>query len=69
MTPTAWGVPTASERGAKSEVAHKWAGPPATWGVLSASEQGYTPICSSQYWLFWKGGRRVWRREGSRAPL
>ena len=26
MTPTAWGVPTASERGAKSEVAHKWAG-------------------------------------------
>ena len=25
MTPTAYGVPTASERGAKSEVAHKWA--------------------------------------------
>ena len=25
MTPAAWGVPTASERGAKSEVAHKWA--------------------------------------------
>ena len=24
-TPTAWGVPTASKRGAKSEVAHKWA--------------------------------------------
>ena len=25
MTPTAWGVPTASERGAELEVAHKWA--------------------------------------------
>ena len=26
MTPAAGGVPTASERGAESEVAHKWAG-------------------------------------------
>ena len=25
ITPAAWGVPTASERGATSEVAHKWA--------------------------------------------
>ena len=25
MTCAAWGVPTASQRGAKSEVAHKWA--------------------------------------------
>ena len=25
VTPAAWGVPTALERGAKSEVAHKWA--------------------------------------------
>ena len=25
MTPAAWGVPTASGRGAESEVAHKWA--------------------------------------------
>ena len=25
MTPAAWGVPTASERGAETEVAHKWA--------------------------------------------
>ena len=25
ISPTAWGVPTASERGAESEVAHKWA--------------------------------------------
>ena len=25
ITPTAWGVPTASERGAESEVAHEWA--------------------------------------------
>ena len=27
IAPTAWGVPTASQRGAESEVAHKWA----TW--------------------------------------
>ena len=27
ITPTAWGFPTALERGAASEVAHKWA----TW--------------------------------------
>ena len=25
MTPAAWGIPTASERGAESEVAPKWA--------------------------------------------
>ena len=25
ITPAAWGVPTASERGAESEVAHDWA--------------------------------------------
>ena len=25
ITPAAWGVPTASERGAQSQVAHKWA--------------------------------------------
>ena len=25
MTPAVWGVPTASPRGAESEVAHKWA--------------------------------------------
>ena len=25
VTPTAWGVPSALERGAESEVAHKWA--------------------------------------------
>ena len=25
ITPAAWGVPTASERGAESEMAHKWA--------------------------------------------
>ena len=25
MTPAAWGVPTASKRGAESEVGHKWA--------------------------------------------
>ena len=26
MTPAAWGVPNALERGTQSEVAHKWAG-------------------------------------------
>ena len=25
ITPAAWGAPTASERGAEAEVAHKWA--------------------------------------------
>ena len=25
ITPAAWGVPTTSERGAESQVAHKWA--------------------------------------------
>ena len=25
ITPATWGVPTVSQRGAKSEVAHKWA--------------------------------------------
>ena len=25
MTPAAWGVPNASERGAQSKVSHKWA--------------------------------------------
>ena len=25
VTPAIWGIPTASERGAESEVAHKWA--------------------------------------------
>ena len=29
MTPAAWGLPTASEWGAESEVAHNWA---AAWG-------------------------------------
>ena len=35
MTRAAWGVPTASQRGAKSEVAHKWARwlhDPCCWG-------------------------------------
>ena len=26
ITPAAWGVPNASERGTKSKLAHKWAG-------------------------------------------
>ena len=43
ITPAAWGVPTASERGAESEVAHKWARwlhNPCRWGVPTASERG-----------------------------
>ena len=36
ITPAAWGVPNASKRGTKSEVAHKWAGwrhNPCRWGA------------------------------------
>ena len=43
ITPAASGIPTASERGAKSEVAHKWARwlhHPAASGIPSASERG-----------------------------
>ena len=43
ITPAAWGVPTASERGAESEVAHKWARwlhNPCRLGVPTTSERG-----------------------------
>ena len=43
ITPAALGVPTASERGAESEVTHKWARwlhNPCRLGVPTASEQG-----------------------------
>ena len=44
ITPAAWGVPTASERGAESEVAHKCGQggyiTPAAWGVPTTSERG-----------------------------
>ena len=44
LTPAASGIPTASERGAKSEVAHKWAKwlplPFAVSGIPTASERG-----------------------------
>ena len=43
ITLAAWGVPTASEQGAESELAHKWAKwlyDPAAWGVPTASERG-----------------------------
>ena len=43
MTLAAWGVPTASERGAESKVAHKWARwlhNPCHMGVPTASERG-----------------------------
>ena len=43
ITPAAWGVRSASERGAKSEVAHKWARwlhNPCRLGIPTASERG-----------------------------
>ena len=43
LTPAVSGIPTASERGAKSEVAHKWAKwllTPAVSGIPAASERG-----------------------------
>ena len=43
ITPAASGIPTASERGAKSEVAHKWArwlNHPCRSGIPTASERG-----------------------------
>ena len=43
VTPTAWGIPSASERGAKSEVAHLWAGgyvTPAASGIPTVTERG-----------------------------
>ena len=43
ITPPAWGVPTASQREAESNVVHKWARwlqNPAAWGVPAASERG-----------------------------
>ena len=43
ITPAAWGVPTLSRRGAKSEVANKWQGgymTPAAWGIPTASQRG-----------------------------
>ena len=43
LTPTVSGIPTASERGAKSEVAHKWAKwlpHPCRIGIPTASERG-----------------------------
>ena len=43
MTPAAWGPPNASERGAESEEAHKWARwlhNPCRVGVPTALERG-----------------------------
>ena len=46
ITPSAWGVPTASRRGVESEVPHKWAGclqnacPPQGGGGGTASQWG-----------------------------
>ena len=43
VTPAASGIPAASKRGAKSEVAHKWARwllTPAASGIPTASERG-----------------------------
>ena len=43
IAPAAWGISTASERGAESEVAHKWARwlhNPCRLGVPTASKRG-----------------------------
>ena len=43
ITPAASGIPCSSERGAESEVAHKWQGgyiTPAAAGIPSTSERG-----------------------------
>ena len=47
ITPAAWGVPTASKRGAESEVAHKWA----RWL--------HTPCCLAGPNRFKAGGRII----------
>ena len=55
ITHTAWGDPTASQRGAKSQVAHKWARwlhNPCRMGVPTASERGATSELAHK----WAGG-------------
>ena len=56
ITPTAYGVPSASEQGTKSEVAHKWAHwgyiTIAAYGVPSASDRG-TKSEVAHKWARW----------------
>ena len=55
IIPAAPGVPTASERGAESRVAHKWARwlhNPAAWGVPTASERGAQSMVAHK-WARW----------------
>ena len=55
ITPAAWGIPAASERGTESEVAQKWARwlhNPCRLGIPCASEQG-TESEVAQRWGRW----------------
>ena len=55
LTPAVSGIPTASERGAKSEVAHNWAKwllTPAVSGIPAASERGATSEVAHK-WANW----------------
>ena len=61
IIPAAWGLPTASERGAESEVAHKWAGwlhNPCRLGVPTASQWGAESEVAHKWarWLHTRGG-------------
>ena len=56
ITPAAWGVPTALERGTGSEVAHKWARwlhNPCRLGVPNTSEWG-TESAVTHKWARWR---------------
>ena len=62
ITPAAWGNPTASERGAQLEVAHKWARwlhNPAAWGVPIALELGAESKVAHQ-WARWLHNPATW---------
>ena len=56
LTPAVSGIPTASERGAKSEVAHRWEKSgyltPAVSGIPAASERGATSEVAHK-WAKW----------------
>ena len=56
IAPAAWGVPAALEHGARSQVAHKWAGwlhNPYTMGAPTALERGV-----SHKWAGWLHNHR-----------
>ena len=56
ITPAAWGVPTASERGAESEVAHEWARwlhNPFRMGVPTSSPWGGGKPEVAHKWARW----------------